>query len=130
LGGVSDPAVLAAALLHDTLEDTETTYAELRGEFGARVADLVAEVTDVKWLRKHARKRLQIARAKRSSGDAKLIKIADKIANLRDIIAYPPPWPNERKRAYFDWAKEVVDQVRGTSIPLERRFDQLYGERP
>jgi guanosine-3',5'-bis(diphosphate) 3'-pyrophosphohydrolase len=131
VGRVSDPAVLAAALLHDTLEDTQTTYDELRGVFGARVADLVIEVTDVKWLRKHARKKLQISRASRSSRGAKLIKLADKIANLRDIISSPPTnWSIERKREYFDWAKLVIDQIRGTNAWLERRFDQLYRERP
>ena len=130
-GGVDDPRVLAAALLHDTVEDTETSYEELRGRFGALVADMVMEVTDTKWLHKQARKRLQVSRAARSTHGAKLVKLADKIANLRDLIAYPPDgWSVERKREYFDWAKNVVDQIRGTNARLERRFDRIYRQRP
>lgn len=130
-GGVDDPRVIAAALLHDTIEDTETSYEELRGQFGAIVADIVVEVTDVKWLHKHARKLLQVSRARQSTRGAKLVKLADKIANLRDLIANPPAgWSVERRREYFDWAKSVVDRIRNTNAKLERRFDQIYRQRP
>lgn len=130
-GGVKDPQVIAAALLHDTLEDTETSWQELRGEFGEEIADVVLEVTDTKWIRKAVRKRLQVARAARSSDQAKLVKLADKICNVRDIAAHPPAgWALERKRQYFDWAKEVVDQIRGTHADLEQRFDDVYALKP
>ena len=86
-GGVRDPKILAAALLHDTIEDTETSYDELRGLFGRRIADLVAEVTDDKGLRKPVRKRRQIEKVAQSSVAAQQIKIADKLCNLRDILA-------------------------------------------
>lgn len=130
-GQVEDVTIIAAALLHDTIEDTETDYEELRGRFGARVAQIVVEVTDTKWLQKKSRKRLQISKTAKASNGAKLVKLADKICNLRDIIANPPgDWSVERKREYFDWAKEVVDRLRGTSPKLERRFDQLYRQRP
>ena len=75
-GEVRDPLVIAAALLHDTLEDTETSWQELRGEFGEEIADIVLEVTDTKWLRKEVRKRLQVAKAKHSSQRARLVKLA------------------------------------------------------
>jgi guanosine-3',5'-bis(diphosphate) 3'-pyrophosphohydrolase len=95
------------------------------------VAEIVAEVTDTKWLKKTSRKRLQISKAARASNGAKLVKLADKIANLRDIVASPPSeWSLERKREYFDWAKQVVDQIRGANARLERRFDQVYRQRP
>jgi guanosine-3',5'-bis(diphosphate) 3'-pyrophosphohydrolase len=123
--------VIAAALLHDTVEDTDTSLQELKGQFGAEVADIVAEVTDTKWLRKQARKRLQISRALKSSQRARLIKLADKISNLRDLIGNPPAdWTLEQKRTYFDWAKKVVDNLRGTNTKLERRFSALYRMRP
>jgi guanosine-3',5'-bis(diphosphate) 3'-pyrophosphohydrolase len=126
-GGVDDAEVLAAALLHDTIEDTVTSYLELRGHFGTRIADLVAEVTDTKFLGKRTRKRLQLARARRASAEARQIKVADKLCNLRDILAKPPAdWSAERKREYFDWAKAVVDRVRGVNAGLERRFDGVY----
>lgn len=130
-GAVLDATVIAAALLHDTMEDTETTFEELRGHFGDEIAQIVAEVTDTKWLAKTSRKQLQIAKAANASEGARLVKLADKISNLRDIIASPPAdWSIERKREYFDWAKAVVDQIRGTNSNLERRFDQLYRQRP
>jgi guanosine-3',5'-bis(diphosphate) 3'-pyrophosphohydrolase len=130
-GGISDPVILAAALLHDTLEDTETTYEELRGQFGDEIADVVVEVTDTKWLSKEARKQLQISKASHSSIQARAVKLADKICNLRDILGSPPDgWSLERKQEYFDWAKEVVDGVRGAHPELEQRFDALYRQRP
>ncbi|MCU0757688.1 MAG: HD domain-containing protein [Steroidobacteraceae bacterium] len=130
-GRVRDPVVVAAAILHDTIEDTETTPDELRGAFGAVVADVVQEVTDVTWLRKRARKKLQVARAAGSSRRARLVKLADKICNLRDIKAHPPrDWSLERQREYFDWAKSVVDEIRGTNARLERKFDDVYRLRP
>jgi guanosine-3',5'-bis(diphosphate) 3'-pyrophosphohydrolase len=130
-GGISDPTVIAAALLHDTIEDTETDVQEIEGQFGPEVAKIVEEVTDTKWLQKTARKQLQISKASKSSEGAKLVKIADKIANLRDMIGRPPAgWSLERRREYFDWAKDVIDGLRGASEPLERRFDSLYRQRP
>ena len=130
-GGVADPVVIAASLLHDTIEDTETSYEELRGQFGEKIADVVAEVTDTKWLDKKTRKRLQISKAASASTAAKLVKLDDKICNLRDIVTDPPrDWSLERRRDYFDWAKAVIDRIRGTNLRLERRFDQLYRRRP
>ncbi|TAK51087.1 MAG: HD domain-containing protein [Gammaproteobacteria bacterium] len=116
---------------HDTIEDTETTYDELRGAFGVAVADVVAEVTDAKFLGKELRKRLQIVKAGRASDRARLVKLADKICNLRDILASPPAgWSLARRQQYFDWAKAVVDQARGVNPQLERVFDRLYRQRP
>jgi GTP diphosphokinase / guanosine-3',5'-bis(diphosphate) 3'-diphosphatase len=130
-GGVRNAVVIAAALLHDTIEDTKTTATELRRVFGDKVAGIVVEVTDDKRLPKERRKELQIEHAARISKSAKLVKLADKICNLRDILESPPKdWPIERKRQYFDWAKKVIDQVRGTNAKLERRFDRLYRKKP
>jgi guanosine-3',5'-bis(diphosphate) 3'-pyrophosphohydrolase len=130
-GRVHDATVLAAALLHDTLEDTETSLDELRGQFGEEVAAIVAEVTDTKWVSKRGRKALQVSKAAHSSHGARLVKLADKICNLRDMLASPPEgWNRERRVEYFDWAKRVVDEVRGTHAELEQRFDSLYRQRP
>ncbi|HLF24305.1 MAG TPA: HD domain-containing protein, partial [Burkholderiales bacterium] len=130
-GGVTDPRVIAAALLHDTIEDTQTSLRELSGEFGDTVAGIVAEVSDTKWLGVATRKKLQVTKTPRASKGAKLVKLADKIANVRDMLARPPAgWSIERRREYFDWAKTVVDQLRGTNAKLERRFDQIYRRRP
>jgi guanosine-3',5'-bis(diphosphate) 3'-pyrophosphohydrolase len=129
-GGVDDPAVIAAALLHDTIEDTDTTHAELRAAFGARIAALVAEVTDDRNLSKAERKRIQLDCAASVSKDAQQLKIADKLCNLRDILSSPPTnWPLFRKRQYFDWAKAVVDQVRESNPGLAAKFDAAYAQR-
>lgn len=130
-GGVRSADVLAAALLHDTLEDTQTTSAELRTTFGPKITRIVEEVSDDKRLPKQKRKEMQILHAAHLSRSAKLVKLADKIANLADIDSSPPPsWSLQRKRDYFDWAKRVIDQLRGTNPRLERRFDSLYRRRP
>lgn len=126
-GGVVDPDVLCAALLHDTIEDTETTADELRTTFGAAVTGIVLEVTDDKSLPKAERKRLQVEHAAHASPQAKLVKLADKICNLRDILSSPPSdWPVERKQEYFDWAARVVAGVRDVHPGLASVFDQLY----
>lgn len=126
IGGVDDVTVLQAALLHDTVEDTQTSPAELEREFGATVRKLVEEVTDDKTLAKQERKRLQIEHAPHLSPRAKLIKLADKICNVRDVTHSPPKdWDERRRVAYLDWASEVVAGCRGTNRALERHFDAL-----
>jgi guanosine-3',5'-bis(diphosphate) 3'-pyrophosphohydrolase len=131
VGGITSPNVLAAGLLHDTLEDTQTTRLELRKAFGPSIAKIVDEVTDDKRLPKQRRKELQVEHAAHISKSAKLVKLADKISNLSDIVTSPPAgWSLQRKREYFYWAKRVIDQVRGTNAKLERRFDTLYRKRP
>jgi guanosine-3',5'-bis(diphosphate) 3'-pyrophosphohydrolase len=130
-GGVADPEVLAAALLHDTIEDTDTSLEELRREFGGRVAAMVAEVTDDKNLPKAERKRLQIEHAAGISPGAKLVKLADKICNLRDVSDRPPAqWDLQRRQEYFEWAKKVIDQLRGAHPKLEAAFDAAYRRKP
>jgi guanosine-3',5'-bis(diphosphate) 3'-pyrophosphohydrolase len=129
--GVTDVEVLCAALLHDTVEDTATTPEELRELFGARVAGIVAEVTDDKTLPKEERKRLQVEHAPRLSAEAKLVKLADKICNVRDVATHPPArWDLPRRREYFEWAKSVVDRLRGADPRLEAAFDRAYAQRP
>jgi len=121
----------AAAILHDTIEDTETTYEELRERFGKTIAGVVREVSDDKTLSRADRKRLQIEHAEHLSRRARLVKLADKISNVRDIAANPPhDWPLQRRREYFDWAKAVVDRIRGTNKRLARAFDEAYAGRP
>lgn len=126
-GGIAEAAVLCAAILHDTLEDTQTTFAELEQRFGAQIAGIVREVTDDKELPKSRRKELQVEHAPHISRGAKLVKLADKICNLRDVAEDPPAnWPHDRRVEYFEWAKRVIDGLRGTHPVLERIFDAVY----
>jgi len=130
-GGVADVEVLAAALLHDTIEDTATTAAELRAEFGERIAAMVEEVTDDQNLPKAERKRLQIVHAAGLSPGARLVKLADKICNLRDVADRPPAkWDLQRRQEYFEWARRVIDGLRGTHPKLEAAFDAAYLRKP
>ncbi len=129
--GIDDERVLIAAILHDTIEDTETTIQELVRQFGQEVADIVGEVTDDKALPKAERKQQQIDHAPTISRRAKLVKLADKICNLRDIASSPPAgWSLRRKHDYFDWAKAVIDRLRGVHPSLEYLFDTAYKARP
>ena len=130
-GRVHEVNVLAAALLHDTLEDTETSPEEIEAAFGAAILKVVLEVTDDKSLEKAERKRLQIEHAAHISREAKLVKLADKICNLRDVAESPPAhWSHERKREYFDWARQVIDPLRGVHPVLEAVFDRACEKRP
>ena len=126
MGGVTDLSTLVAAVLHDTVEDTNTTFSELEKNFGKDVGLLVEEMTDDKGLPKDERKRLQIMHARRLSERAKQIKIGDKICNILDITNSPPAnWPLERKEEYLEWAEKVVEGCRGSNANLENYFDEV-----
>lgn len=128
---IADPDVLCAALLHDTIEDTETTTEELAETFGSTIAAIVVEVTDDKSLPKEERKKLQIDHATQLSSKARLVKLADKIANLRDVAGSPPvKWSLERRQEYFDWAKAVVDRIPEVPPALQELFSAVYERRP
>jgi guanosine-3',5'-bis(diphosphate) 3'-pyrophosphohydrolase len=129
--GIDDRDTLCAALLHDTLEDTETSSEELIATFGIDIAALVQEVTDDKRLPRADRKRLQIEHAAHLSPKARLVKLADKIANLRDVVDSPPAgWSLERRQEYFDWAKDVVAGLPDKPPLLLALFDSCYARKP
>ena len=125
-GKVREPEMIVAAILHDTLEDTESTPEEIRTLFGDKILAWVEEVSDDKSLPKQERKRLQILHASSSSQGAKQIKIADKICNIRDLIDHPPlDWPLERKQQYLEWSVQVMVGLRGCNPLLEALYDQV-----
>ena len=125
IGDVSDIELLMAAILHDTVEDTKTSFSEIEEVFGADVRSLVAEVTDDKSLEKQQRKQLQIETAAGKSDRAKLLKIADKICNIRDMdMENPDGWDTLRKLQYLEWANQVVRNCRGLNQSLDQLFDQ------
>ncbi len=125
VGGIRDDATLVAAILHDTIEDTLTSPDEIRTHFGEEVLTLVLEVTDDKTLPKPERKRLQIEHAPHISPGAKLIKLADKISNLADILHAPPSnWSLQRRQEYLLWTEQVVAGLRGSNAALEKKYDE------
>ncbi len=129
VGEVRDMNILIAALLHDTIEDTETTPEEIESLFGKAVLSLVQECTDDKSLPKAERKRLQILHAPHISAAAKVIKLADKINNVEELTNNPPPdWSLERRREYLDWTEKVVSGLRGVNTALESYFDEVIRE--
>lgn len=129
VGKVDDVNVIVAALLHDVVEDTDTTNDEIRDRYGAVVADLVAEVTDDKNLKKKERKELQVEHAPTISPSAKLIKIADKISNVREIANDPPKkWGANRQRKYFDWAERVVNAMGSVDPEMRLVFEKTLAD--
>lgn len=126
VGKVEDYDVLIAAILHDTIEDTETTREEIAEKFGEKVAKMVLELTDDKSLPKAERKQKQIEHAPHLSQGAKQIKLGDKISNIRDVVENPPDgWSDKRRREYVEWGEKVIDGLRGANAELEKHFDEL-----
>jgi len=129
IGKVDDDEILIAALLHDTIEDTETTEDEIREAFGQVVLDLVVACTDDKSLEKAERKRLQIVNAPKKSDGAKLIKIADKTCNLKSILIDPPEgWPISRQLDYFHWAEQVYAGLKGVNEHLDSEIEKVLND--
>lgn len=117
--GVTDVDVLISAVLHDTVEDTDTSFEELEQKFGSRVASIVRECSDNKSLDKVERKKLQLEHAANASLEAKLVKMADKYSNLTDLHQSPPKtWSKEEIVGYSVWAFEVCKRLYGLSDPL------------
>ena len=128
IGKETDEALLTAAILHDVLEDTQTMEVELREKFGDRITDIVVEVTDDMSLTYEDRKRKQIQDAPGLSDDAKKIKIADKIANIRDILDLPITWSRDRKYQYVEWSQRVVKECSGINVKLDDTFSEVFQE--
>lgn len=129
-GKITDLNVIQGALLHDTVEDTNTSFEEIEMEFGKKIRDIVFEVTDDKSLPKATRKQLQIEHAKGSSYEAKLIKLADKLYNLRDLERCTPiGWTSNRVNEYFKWSKCVIDELKGTNSALEEQLYAMFEKR-
>ncbi len=126
---IEDPETIAAALLHDTVEDTGTTPEELEREFGSTVCALVLELTDNKELPKLRRKQLQIITARNKSGAAAQIKLADKVCNVMDVAYDPPPsWSYERRVEYLDWAERVVSALPDPNPALLQFFNETVAD--
>ena len=126
IGGVDDEEILSAALLHDTIEDTETTAGEITREFGSKIRSIVEELTDNKELSYYERKQFQIDHAPSLSKEATLVKIADKISNVTDLIdEKPTDWDDIRCKEYIDWAESVISRCQKVNMNLEEHFYNL-----
>lgn len=126
-GQVRDPDILMGAILHDTVEDTDTTFQEIEDRFGSRITEFVKEVTDNKSLPQQERKDLQISNAPHKSAGAAQIKLADKLYNLRDLMQSPPSdWSQERIDRYFIWAKAVTDGLPWVNGNLKAALNKIF----
>lgn len=126
VGEVRDLDLLIASILHDTIEDTATSPEEIRAHFGEDALSLVLEVTDDKSLPDNVRKQKQVESAPHKSPRAKLLKLADKICNVRDLIDSPPRgWSLMRRQEYLLWTERVVAGLRGANARLENLYDEL-----
>lgn len=129
IGGVRDPDIIIAGLLHDTIEDTSTTYEDIAADFGVRVAKFVKEVTDDKTLPKDERKKQQVLHAGEKSAGAAQIKLADKLYNMSNILYAPPPnWEKERCDAYIKWGEQVVSNLPWVNSSLKQAVDDIVDE--
>ena len=129
IGDIFDISTIIAAILHDTIEDTDTTAEEIRDQFGDDVLGLVLEVSDDRRLPKQERKQKQVTHSPHLSCRAKQLKLADKICNVHDIAFAPPDaWPIERRWEYLQWAEAVINGLRGTHAQLEKYFDETLAD--
>jgi len=123
IGKIDDPIIISSAILHDVIEDTETSEEEIEKEFGNNIASIVKELTDNINFEKQKRKKLQIKKAPFLSREATIIRIADKIANIEDITSSPPiGWSYERKEEYLEWAEKVVKACKNVNNDLKNYF--------
>lgn len=129
IGKEYDADVICGALLHDTVEDTNTTFQEIKDQFGVAIESFVREVTDDKTLEKQERKRLQIKHAHQKSLGAAMIKYGDKLYNLTDLLHNPPAdWPKERIADYFKWAEQVVNNLPAANKELRLAVEKVIKE--
>lgn len=129
VGEHGDVNTICAALLHDTVEDTDATFEEVDKEFGKVIGDMVREVTDDKSLPKAVRKQKQVEHAPHLSLGAKHIKLGDKASNVKDIHRTPPPdWSKERKAEYLSWTESIITTIRGTNPRMEEMYFEILTE--
>ncbi len=125
--GIDDVDVIIGAILHDTVEDTNTSLAEISDLFGERVSHIVEEVTDDKSLPKAARKEAQIAHSSHLSKEAAIVKLSDKCCNIEDVVISPAEgWENKRRLEYLEWAKQVVENIDDKNESLYKLFLAIY----
>lgn len=127
--GITDETVLAAALLHDTVEDCGVDPKVIAARFGDDVARLVLEVTNPEGMPKDEVKRLQVEKSKLRSSGGNALKLSDRIDNLRDVLVSPPAdWDSAQRRAYFEHGRQMVDAMPNAHEKLRNIFNEIYSE--
>ena len=125
--GVTDVATLCGAVLHDTVEDTGATPAELTQLFGSEICSIVLECSDDKLLDKVSRKRLQIEHAQHISDKARLVKLADKYSNISGLLTDPPSfWSKDEITGYVRWGFAVCQHLYGVNDSLDKLMQGVF----
>jgi guanosine-3',5'-bis(diphosphate) 3'-pyrophosphohydrolase len=119
VAGIEDEDVLAAAVLHDVVEDTSVSSDDVEVEFGPRVRALVDALTDDKELPKDERKRLQIEHMRHATPEVRMIKLADHCSNIATL---PECWGQERNAEYVRWSAQVACECAGVHEALDREY--------
>ena len=128
-GEVSDEDILIAAALHDTVEKTGTKANEINYHFGDKVFQLVMEVTDHSGGNDTEKFQQQLQRVESLSSSARVIKLADKIANVKSLLSFPPEgWDLQKRSLYINWADRIITALKGTNQKLESYYDELIAE--
>jgi (p)ppGpp synthase/HD superfamily hydrolase len=118
--GMDGNFAVQAAILHDTIEDTDTTYEELLSEFGQHVADGILALTKDKKIEKQHQMSDSLRRIKLQPKEIWMVKMADRITNLQPP---PPYWTTEKRKKYLGQAKLILDELRFGSDFLSKRFN-------
>jgi (p)ppGpp synthase/HD superfamily hydrolase len=119
----ADPDLIAAAWLHDTVEDTPTKLDTLKAEFGERVAGLVDDLTNVapdKGLPREEKIRLNREHSAKASTDAKTVKLADVLHNLSDVDDCDREWASR----YIREKKLLLEVLKGGNSRLWQRLKE------
>ncbi len=112
IGKVYDKNVLSAALLHDVMDETGTTYEEIENRYGKIVSQYVQEMTVKKELTLKEQKKYQIIQAFHQTPSVAVIKLSDKLSNLKTLAQTPPAsWSRDRIDQYFQWAQSVIENL-------------------
>jgi (p)ppGpp synthase/HD superfamily hydrolase len=119
-GAVRNPTVIIAALLHDTLEDTDATKEEIAMLFGCQVSEIVAELTNPSDLSSQEAKEWQIQHAPFLSQEAKLVKLSDRLYNVRDLRTPPVGWNEDKIQNYYEWGQKLLEALQGTHPAMEQ----------
>lgn len=125
--GITDPDILCAAVLHDTIEDTYVTYDLIKEQFGEKVANIVKECSDDKSYPKEIRKQMQLKHSTNASVEAKLVKAGDKLSNIGDLDSNPPAnWTQDEIQGYITWCYAVCLEIKGHNQIVDQRLSDIF----
>lgn len=128
---ILDVNVLCGSLLHDTVEDTDTTLNDIETIFGKKIVTIVNDVTDDKSLSKIERKRLQIEHTQGSGilYESKLVKLGDKFSNLSSLSSSPPvTWSSDEIQGYALWCYRVCLNLRNINSMMDKLLGTIFDD--